>query len=219
MKVQAVFVDAAGTLLRTREPVGITYARTARQFGYDADPVEVEARFGASFAAARSTLQRGDGRAFWAEVVADSVGVRDKSLFDALYEHYSRPRAWWIDTEALRVLGGLARSGVRLGIISNWDTRLRTLYERFALERMFPVLVVSAELDAEKPDPVLFHAACRVAGVAPANAIHVGNDPVADVQGASQAGLVGLLYDEDIGWPAIGEQIRVLRRGVGMFGR
>lgn len=219
MDVKAVFVDAAGTLLRPREPVGITYARHARHFGYEADPVEVETRFGKTFAAVRATQQRGDGRVFWGEVVAGSVGVRDEALFDALYEHYSRPRAWWIDVEALRVLSMLARSGVRLGIISNWDTRLRTLYERFALERMFPVLACSAEIDAEKPDPVLFHAACRAAGVAPANAVHVGNDPIQDVEGASRAGLVGLLYDEEIGWSAIGEQIKVLRRGVGMFGR
>lgn len=212
MELKAVFVDAAGTLLRPREPVGITYARFARGFGHRADPVVVESRFRAALAAARNEHQRGDGKAFWSAVVAKSVGVNNADLFAALYEHYSRPRAWWIDVEALRVLAAVARSGVRLGIISNWDTRLRALYDRFALDRLFSVLIVSAEHEVEKPDPEIFHLACRVAGVAPRQAIHVGNDPEDDVAGASRAGMVGLLYEEEGGWGAIGGQLAVVRR-------
>ena len=60
MEVKAVFVDAAGTLLRPREPVGITYSRFARQYGYHSDPVRVEARF-------RDALRRHRG-----QPVADS---------------------------------------------------------------------------------------------------------------------------------------------------
>lgn len=210
--MKAVFVDAAGTLLRPREPVGITYARFAREFGHRADPVVIESRFRKALAGARSQHQRGDGKVFWSAVVAESVGVNNPDLFSALYEHYSRPRAWWIEAEALRVLGALAHSGVRLGIISNWDTRLRTLYDRFALDRLFSVLIVSSEHEVEKPDPAIFHLACRVAGVAPGEAVHIGNDPEDDVMGASRAGMVGLLYDEDGGWAGIGAQIAVLRR-------
>lgn len=221
MQIRAVFVDAAGTLMRLREPVGITYARFARQYpqngqhgGQEIGPVEVEARFRAAMRArrARGERQEGDGRAFWGPVVAESVGSDDPALFAAIYAWYATPRAWWIDTEALQVLGGLARQGVRLGILSNWDTRLRTLYLRFALDRMFPLLLCSGELEMEKPDPEIFLAACRAAGCRAREAVHIGDDPVCDVEGARGAGMIGLQYDEDAGWRRIGEQIASLRR-------
>jgi putative hydrolase of the HAD superfamily len=212
MDVKALFVDAAGTLLRTREPVGVTYARFARVRGYDADPVEVQHRFLTMMRQPRTDRQTGDGRAFWAEVVAASVGVRDDALFEDLYAWYATPKAWWIDVEALDVLGRIARRGVRLGIISNWDRRLRVLYQRFALERMFPVLACSAELGVEKPDPLIFRIACRVAGVHPREAVHIGDDPVKDVEGATRAGLVGLRHDDEEGWRGLPDRIALLRR-------
>lgn len=214
MDVKALFVDAAGTLLRPREPIGVTYTRFARARGHEADPVGVEHRFRAALKSAAGQRQTGDGRAYWSRVVAESVGVDDERLFEDLYEWYAQPKAWWIDTEALEVLGRIARQGVRLGIISNWDRRLRTLYQRFALERMFTVLICSAELGVEKPDPWIFKIACRTAGVSPRQAIHIGDDPEKDVAGANRAGLVGMLYEDDEGWRALPDRIAVLRRAV-----
>ncbi|MES2641417.1 MAG: HAD-IA family hydrolase [Myxococcota bacterium] len=214
MDVKALFVDAAGTLLRPREPIGMTYTRFARARGHVADPVQVEHRFRIAMKGAGRLRQRGDGRDFWARIVADSVGVDDNRLFEDLYDWYGHPKAWWIDTEALEVLGKIARQGVRLGIISNWDRRLRTLYQRFALERMFTVLICSAELGVEKPDPWIFKIACRTAGVSPRQAIHIGDDPEKDVAGANRAGLVGMLYDDDEGWRGLPDRIAVLRRAV-----
>lgn len=213
MEVKALFVDAAGTLLRTREPIGVTYARFARERGHPADPVEVEHRFRAAYRNA-ATPQQGDGRAFWRPLVAEAIGVDDSRLFEDLYEWYATPKAWWIDDEALRTLGGIARQGVRLGIVSNWDRRLRLLYERFALERMFSVLICSAEVGVEKPDPWIFTIACRTIGVSPRQAIHVGDDARKDVDGANRAGLVGLLYDDEEGWRGLPARIAVMRRAV-----
>lgn len=213
MEVKALFVDAAGTLLRPREPVGMTYARFARARGHVADPVLVEHRFRNAMKGPHGP-QRGDGRVYWSKIVAEAVGVEDGRLFEDLYEWYAEPKAWWIDTDALTVLGKIARQGVRLGIISNWDRRLRTLYQRFALERMFSVLVCSAELGVEKPDPWIFRIACRTAGVSPRQAIHIGDDPQKDVDGANRAGLVGLLHDDDEGWQQLPDRINVLRRTV-----
>lgn len=217
MDLKAVFVDAAGTLLRPREPVGVTYARYARARGLDLDPAAVDLRFRRAMRVARGE-QVGDGQVFWRPVVAAALEVDDERLFQDVYRHYAEPRAWWIDTDALSVLAELARSGLRLGIISNFDTRLRELYNRLALDRLFSVLVCSAEVEVEKPDPWIFHIACRVAGVSPAAALHIGDDPERDVEGATQAGLSALQYDDDEGWTAIGEQIKVLRRPIGLFG-
>lgn len=212
MDVRALFVDAAGTLLRPREPVGVTYARFARARGVFADPVEVQHRFREAVNAPRDAGQVGDGRRFWRVVVAESLGVDREPLFEALYDHYATPRAWWIDAEALRELGAVARQGVRLGIVSNWDTRLRVLYQRMALDRLFPILVCSAEHGVEKPDPAIFRAACLVAGVRPHQAVHMGDDPVKDVEGATRAGLVAMHFEEEEGWKGLSDRIFRLRR-------
>jgi putative hydrolase of the HAD superfamily len=214
MHVNALFVDAAGTLLRPREPVAMTYARHAHAHGHAADPVAVEQHFKQALRDAAHLRQRGDGRAFWAQVVAQSLQVDDPDVFEDLYQWYATPKAWWIDVEALTVLGRIARQGVRLGIISNWDRRLRVLYERFALERMFPVLICSAELGVEKPDPWIFKIACRAAGVSPRDAVHIGDDPRKDVEGANRAGLIGLLHDDEEGWARLPDRLAVLRRTV-----
>lgn len=214
MNVRACFVDAAGTLVKPREPVGITYARAARARGIEADPVVIEHRFHGAFAdhVALGHRQSGDGREFWSAVVKGAVGADDDVLVERLWAHYLDPRAWWVDVGALNVLGQVARTGVKLGIVSNWDNRLRILYTRFALDRMFPVLICSAELGVEKPDPEIFLAACTAAGVRPCEAVHIGDDAVNDVEGANRAGLVGLLHEEDTGWGALPERIARLRR-------
>lgn len=219
--LRALFVDAAGTLLAPREPVGVTYARLARRHGHEVDPAAVQPRFRAALRARAGQRQEGDGRPFWRGVVAESVGVEDEALFEALYRHYAEPRAWWVDTEALRGLGTVARRGVRLGIVSNWDTRLRSLYTRMALDRMFPWLVCSAEVELEKPDPAIFHLACELVGVEPKEAAHVGDDPERDVAGASRAGLGAILYEEESGWAEVLRQVdrRLLGQGPGLYGR
>lgn len=219
MAVKAVFVDAGGTLLRLREPVGMTYARAARGGGYNCEPVGTEVRFRAAMRRYAGNLQVGDGREYWRPIVSEATGTDDPALFEALYDWYAQPRAWWVDTEALRVLGHLSRQGIRLGILSNWDTRLRALYHRFALDRLFPHLICSAEVECAKPDPEIFRTACRVAGVSPREAVHVGDDPTNDVAGASRAGMVGLLFDDERGWSGFESEIAVLRRGTGMFAR
>ena len=199
--------------------MGVTYARAARSRGYKRDPVRVESRFAHAFRARAGEQQSGDGRAFWGPIVEEALEVHDASLVDDLYDWYSRPRAWWVDTEALRVLGDLSRSGIRLGILSNWDDRLRVLYHRFALDRLFPLLICSSEHGVEKPDPRLFEIACRVAGVVASEAVHVGDDPERDVIAASRAGLVGLHYDDDRGWRGVELELTRLRRTGGLFAR
>lgn len=215
MKIEAIFVDAANTLLHVREPVGMTYARFARKHGMTQDPVQVGHRFKSAFqqAGAMGLRQRKDGRPFWRFIVESSLDAPvSDALFASLYEYYASPKAWWVDTEALRVLGNAARKGAKLGILSNYDGRLRTLYERYALDRMFPTLICSGEHGVEKPDPWIFHLACRCIGARPQNCVHIGDDPVRDVEGATHAGLKALHFEEESGWTRVEQQLATLSR-------
>ena len=50
-------------------------------------------------------------------------------------------------------------------------------------------MALPREFGAAKPEPAIFHEACRRLGVAPEHVLHVGDDPLLDVHGARGAGL------------------------------
>jgi putative hydrolase of the HAD superfamily len=85
------------------------------------------------------------------------------------------------------VLPGLLRlkGRVLVGSISNGNADLQTI----GLSHHFKVSVAAHQLGCAKPDAAIFHAACRALGVAPGDAVYVGDDVLLDVQGAQRAGL------------------------------
>jgi HAD superfamily hydrolase (TIGR01549 family) len=85
------------------------------------------------------------------------------------------------------VLPGLLRlkGRVLVGSISNGNADLQTI----GLSHHFKVSVAAHQLGCGKPDAAIFRAACRELGVAPEDAVYVGDDVLLDVQGAQRAGL------------------------------
>ncbi len=85
------------------------------------------------------------------------------------------------------VLPGLLRLKGQLlvGSISNGNADLQAI----GLSHHFSVSVAAHQLGIAKPDAAIFHAACAQLGVAPADAVYVGDDILLDVRAAQQAGL------------------------------
>ena len=67
-------------------------------------------------------------------------------------------------------------AGLKLAIVSNFDTRLRPILEGLRLNELFDSIIISAEVGVEKPNPIIFERACQELGVLPAEAVHVGDD-------------------------------------------
>ena len=61
--------------------------------------------------------------------------------------------------------------------------------EVIGLHHHFEYALASAKFGRAKPDPSIFLAACEAMGVAPRDAVYVGDDLRLDVQGAQGAGL------------------------------
>lgn len=97
------------------------------------------------------------------------------------------------DESAKGALTGLAAQGMILCVVSNTmrtpGVVLRKILDRYGLLAVFTFLTFSDECGVRKPDPEIFHLTLRQAGVSPGEAVHVGDDPVLDVQGAQEAGL------------------------------
>ncbi len=92
-------------------------------------------------------------------------------------------------------LAALQAAGVRLAVVSNWDISLVPVLERLGVADRFEAVLHSAGVGASKPDPKLFEAALEQLGL-PADAVlHVGDDPVNDIEGAARAGVRAILID------------------------
>jgi HAD superfamily hydrolase (TIGR01662 family) len=94
---------------------------------------------------------------------------------------------------APEALTALSARGYRLGVISNADGRVRGVLERAGLSGFFELIVDSAEVGVEKPDPRIFLAATERLGLDPSACAYVGDIYEIDVVGARNAGLAGIL--------------------------
>lgn len=85
------------------------------------------------------------------------------------------------------VLDGLERLGRRtlVGSISNGNADLAAI----GMAHYFKVSLAAHSFGQAKPAPDIFLAACAELGVAPSEAVYVGDDVLLDVRGAQQAGL------------------------------
>jgi putative hydrolase of the HAD superfamily len=111
------------------------------------------------------------------------------SLFGALYSHFATAAPWRVFDDVAACLRELKRRGLKLGIISNWDDRLRPLLRELQLDNYFDSIVVSGPGGAQKPDPKIFQAAAAQLKTQPEAILHIGDSASEDVAGARAAGL------------------------------
>ncbi len=80
---------------------------------------------------------------------------------------------------------------VRLALCSNWSWTPSALaiLEDAGLREHFDALAISHDVGLRKPRPEIFEAALAGLGVAPAEALHVGDNLAADVVGAAALGI------------------------------
>jgi HAD superfamily hydrolase (TIGR01509 family) len=93
------------------------------------------------------------------------------------------------------VLQELEAAGVRQAVLSNWPPSLRHFLEYHGLLRYFETVVVSGEEGIVKPDPRIFEIALNRLRISPADAIFIGNDPVADIAPAKRMGIAAIHFD------------------------
>ena len=89
----------------------------------------------------------------------------------------------------------LNERGFRLGVISNFDSRLFGLLEGFDIARFFDPIVISTRAGAAKPEVEIFTQALAAHNVRSEEALHIGDSPHADIAGAQAAGLFPVLVD------------------------
>ena len=198
--IKVITFDAGNTLIRLRQPVGETYAAVAKRFGAELNPAALEN----GFRSAWKTVPRlpdvpgprpDDGKSWWHHVVLktfENAGAKldpFEDFFDAVYQEFSLPDIWRLEPGALDLLQDLRRAGFRLGIISNFDLRLYEILRHLGVSSLFEQTIVSSQVGADKPSPRIFEEALQRFQVGPAELLHVGDDKVADGDGAQAVGM------------------------------
>lgn len=198
--IQAVTFDVGGTLVVPHPSVGEVYHRVAvRHRVAGTTPELLERRFHAAWNSARSSPER---REDW-ESLVDAVfaglakAPPSQTFFGELYDEFGRAHAWRVLPEVIPTLEALAGQGVDLGIVSNWDDRLRPLLKELRLDRYFSCFAISCEAGFAKPSPVIFQEALRQLGCPAASVLHVGDALREDFAGAMSAGLAALHLRRD----------------------
>lgn len=101
-----------------------------------------------------------------------------------------------VPPEVPAALGRARAAGIRLGVVSNSEGRLQSVFERIGVLDWFEVVVDSHLEGVAKPDPRIFQIALeRMGGIAPENAIYAGDLPEIDLVGANAAGMHAALVD------------------------
>lgn len=117
------------------------------------------------------------------------------AAFGRLATHFRDPAAWAVYADVPSTLDRLESAGFALAVVSNWDSHLPALLADLGLAMKFQAVLVSAIERIGKPEPEIFRRACERLAVEPAAALHVGDSPREDYEGARHAGLEALLLD------------------------
>jgi putative hydrolase of the HAD superfamily len=122
--------------------------------------------------------------------------------------------------DSVPVLRALRAKGVKLGIVSNmpWGCPRGPFegeLERHGLAAHLDAFVTCRDAGWRKPVRAVFDRAAAAVGVAPGRCLFVGDEPVWDVQGATEAGMDGLLVSRWAEAPGAVPDLRGLPEMVG----
>jgi FMN phosphatase YigB (HAD superfamily) len=197
--VRGVLLDWRGTLAAMpteSEWIGTSMLRVGRQ----PDPVEV-ARI---LAALTEAVRLPDIQQTWSRLDTSAALHRDTyhRLFaaagidtvmaDALYATECDPALNPFAVDVPEVMTALAGAGTRIAVISDIHFDLRPSFVSAGLDQYVDYYALSFEQKMQKPDKEFFELALGELGVAPADALMVGDRPTND-GGAVAAGIPTLL--------------------------
>ncbi len=213
MRYPFVLLDAGETLFGPRESFGAVYRRVLAPLGLDLSASAFEAAVRESWRELDRIVPRGTDRyayfpggedGYWLRFARGAIeratgeAVEDgfvESVLERLREAFRERGAWHVYPDVRPALLLVRLAGARLAVVSNWDSRLPHLLDLLDLDDLFDAVVYSHLVGVEKPDPRIFRDALDAVGGEPERALHVGDVPELDLEGARAAGIDALLVD------------------------
>jgi putative hydrolase of the HAD superfamily len=202
-RIRAVTLDVGHTLLRGVPSWFDIWTREMAAYGRRVHREELQRAYARATDAMASRAPENEPRASWRAfnhemILALGIDGDPRQAADRIAGAFLSVRAEFVPfDDVLEVLDAMRARGLRLAVVSNWESGLDKTLARSGLGRYFEAVVASADVRAAKPDPRIFEAALRHLGIPPSGAVHVGDSYEADVAGARAAGLHPVLLDRD----------------------
>ena len=194
-RVQAVTFDLAGTLLFPHPSVGSVYSACALRHGVVVEAAVLDATFALAF---QGGPKNASPEVFWKEVVQRCFGsalpsAKTDAVFQECWTAFAQPAAWRLAPGALPAISAIRFLGVKVGVLSNADARMRQVLDGHGLTKHLDGIFLSAESGHKKPDPKAFVHAARALGAAVTGLVHFGDSPTEDGEGARDAGATAVV--------------------------
>lgn len=203
--IKLVTFDAGNTLIHAYPSLGEVYSMVTRQHGAEVPPETFRRVFVPAFHSFVVTMpdqfrpgSDENDRHMWRTVtrrmfdaIPEMSGVDFEAWFHSLWTTFGSARVWRYYADAPPTLQALRARGMKIGIISNWDTRLRGILRE--LRAPVDFAVISSEVGYRKPRREIFALAEQQAGVQPSEALHIGDFYEEDVLGALASGWKAVL--------------------------
>jgi putative hydrolase of the HAD superfamily len=205
--IQAVFFDAAHTLIDPHPPSAEVYAACGARHGLRVTTEAMRAALAPLWWTMRAEKNQASSvtgtneemeQAWWRTLLdrafRDAGADRPVSedLFREIFWHFSLGEAWHVFPDVLPAIEALRARGLRLGVLSNFDSRLRPVLSDHRLADRFDSITISSEAGWEKPHPNIYRAALAALDVPPDRALMVGDDWEHDYQGPTAMGMRAL---------------------------
>jgi putative hydrolase of the HAD superfamily len=199
-----VLIDVGDTMAKAHPSWRDVYAGVFEGHGIEASMDEFEAAFRAAWVewAHEGPFEATEEASFQRlmeldQLVFDRLGYPDlpESFFRDVDRAFRQRSAFFVFPDVVPALDAMQAAGLRLGVVSNWGWYAPELLQTLELARHFEIMSISARVGYQKPHPAIFEHALDLLEVGPDEAIHVGDDPDADVLGARRVGIEPVLID------------------------
>jgi len=204
---QVVVFDLDYTLLRPSDQFEAPgYVRTGARFGLELDPARWPQAERAAYSAAAARreetgLIHDDGLL---PVIANAIiaglgggpAAAVEQTAQAIIVAWSRAENFGLYDDVLPCLDALRAAGIRMALLSNaLGHGVEEIVAHFALDDYMAAAVSSLDTGAVKPAPRMFSTLFGLLGVAPTDAVMVGDSLEDDVKGAIACGCPAILLD------------------------
>jgi putative hydrolase of the HAD superfamily len=198
--IRAVCFDVDFTLIYPGPTFqGEGYRQFCARHGLTVDPTA----FGPAVSAASAALDESQDHAFDPQVFIDYIrriieymggaGPGLEACAREIYGEWAANQHFSLYEDVAPVLTDLARSGMRLGLISNTHRCLTSFQEHFDLDGLIAAAISSSEHGYNKPHPSIFRTALRLLQAEPEEAVMVGDNMRQDIEGALGVGMRAVL--------------------------
>ncbi|MDQ1339819.1 MAG: hypothetical protein QG567_974 [Campylobacterota bacterium] len=121
----------------------------------------------------------------------------DNILSEEFFDYFNKiEKKWILKDKALKTFESIKNKEIKIGMISNFDSRLKYEIERLGMDKYLDFAVISQEVGVEKPNKGIYEYSLQKHSLSPTSVLYIGDSYVLDYLPSKEVGMNSLLFDE-----------------------